>query len=111
MNEANGILSSTEFQILRNAQKSGSYAEVSIGGRKIAFEPKLPGSGFSNHVENGFYLGNEAFKSFEELGKSLLHELYRLKNQSGSLGVDQTRPFTDAAKEFANKASPYLKSN
>jgi hypothetical protein len=109
--EANTILVSTEFQVIKNAYKAGTYAEVTIGGRKIAFEPELPGSGFSNHVENGFYIGKEAFtKSPDELKKTILHELYRLKNQGGSLGVDQAKPTTDAAKNFADKAAPFIKN-
>jgi len=113
--EADAILGAAEFETLRAAQKSGTFAEVTIGGRKIIYEPGLPSSGFTLMGENGFVLGNEAFKSSSELGKTLLHELHRLKNsaipESGLSAGGQAASETNNAYQFAEKASQYLKNN
>jgi RHS repeat-associated protein len=104
--EAKNILNSKEFEMIKDAHNKGIFAEVKIGGRTILYEPDLPSSGISLHGEEGFVIGGEAFtKSPDELGKTILHELYRLFTQgTGQLGVDNTRPYTDAAKKFADKA-------
>jgi RHS repeat-associated protein len=110
--EVNSILASPEFQVIRDANKSGTFAEVSINGRKVLYEPDLPSSGFTLLTEDGFLLGNEAFKSNAELGKSLLQELYRLKygeTLKSGLAVGQNTTETNAAFNFAEKALEYIK--
>ncbi|MFT3676825.1 MAG: RHS repeat-associated core domain-containing protein [Chitinophagaceae bacterium] len=114
VNEANKILAASELQVLKNAHQSGTFAEVTIGGRRVLFEPDLPSSGFTLMGENGFVLGNEAFQSSGELGKTLLQELYRLKNSAvpkfGLTGA-QSSTETNAAFQFAERAASYLKIN
>ena len=57
--------------------------------------------------ENGFLIGNEAFSSTSELGKTVLHEFYRLYTSSSActskmmyayVGIDShkdTHPFSN----------------
>ena len=109
--EAQGILSSSQFATLRAAQQAGQSASVRINGRLIQFEPGLPASGMTMFGENGFLIGREAFRSAGELNRTVLHELFRLRNSassagvSGSLATQETR----AAFEFAERAAGALK--
>ncbi|MGH3974348.1 MAG: DUF4157 domain-containing protein [Pseudonocardiaceae bacterium] len=103
--EAQMILRSKEFTQLRAAQAAGESAEVVIGGRTILYEPGLNASGMTLFGENGFIIGREAFKSGEELTKTLLHELHRLATTAskvegvgGALAAEETA----AAASFAD---------
>jgi len=109
--EAKSILNSKEMNVLKDACERAIPAEVTINGRKVLFEPNLPGSGFTLHGENAFMLGSEAFKrSPDELGKTILHELYRLFTQStGELSIETAKPFTKSAEQFADEAYKELK--
>ena len=110
--EANLILNSKNLSILRTAFEKGISAEVSVGGRTILYEPSLSASGLTLFSENGFVLGREAFVSNSELGKTVLHELYRLTNSvvqtGGATGATITTE-TNAAFQFANKTAEFLK--
>jgi hypothetical protein len=56
--------------------------------------------------ENGFLIGSEAFGSSAELGKTILHELYRLSTSVSSRGVssDLAAREAGAAAGFAERA-------
>ena len=102
--EAGAILNSPQMVTLKTAFEKGISAEVKVGGRTVIYNPEMAASGFTLHGE-GFLLGREAFASSQELGKTVLHELYRLGTQgTGELAVDLTRTYTNAAFEFAEKA-------
>jgi RHS repeat-associated protein len=107
--EASSILNSPQMETLKAAFKNGVSAEVEISGRKVIYSPDMAASGFTLHGE-GFVLGREAFARSQELGKTVLHELYRLETQgTGELAVDLTRTYTNAAFDFAEKASNLFK--
>ena len=62
--------------------------------------------------ENGFVLGKEAFKSKEELIKTLLQEIYRLETSSigktGQATQERITEETNAAHAFAEKAALFF---
>ncbi len=60
--------------------------------------------------ENGFLIGHEAFASGAELGKTVLHELYRLATSASAGGVsrDLATKETKAAASFAERAAGVL---
>ncbi|MBN8641141.1 MAG: hypothetical protein J0L86_04945 [Flavobacteriales bacterium] len=104
--EANNIINSSGMTKLEEAYQNGIAAEVKIGGRTIIYEPDLPASGFTLMEENGFVLGPQAFKTEAELSKTLLQELFRLKNSKvpeKGLSGGQATSETNAAFEFAEQ--------
>jgi hypothetical protein len=111
INEAQGILNSSELAKIQAAHAAGEPVTVTIGGRVIQYEPNLPASGMTMFGENGFLIGREAFTSTQELQKTVLHELYRLTTSqsvagvSGALAAQETK----AASMFANKAVGAIK--
>jgi hypothetical protein len=111
VNESSAILNAKEFTVIRNAYEQGISAEVKIGNRTIQYEPGWTYSeAMTLHGENGFLLGPKAFVSAEETGKTVIHEMYRLFTQkSMSLGVSETKQFTDGALQASNKLYPHLK--
>jgi hypothetical protein len=56
--------------------------------------------------ENGFLIGREAFASQSELGKTVLHELYRLGTSASGSGVSGglATSETAAAFDFSERA-------
>jgi hypothetical protein len=104
--EARGILASSEFQALRAAHEAGESVTVRIAGRLIQYEPGLPASGMTMFGDSGFLIGREAFTSEAELGKTLLHELYRLSttNSAGGASGALVGQETAAAFGFAERA-------
>jgi RHS repeat-associated protein len=110
VSEANSILNSKKFEIIKNAFEKGTSAEVKIGGRLIQYDPNWTYSqAMTLHESNGFLLGPKAFVSSEETGKSLIHELFRLRTQKGiAVGVDNKRELTDGASNTADKLSQHL---
>jgi len=117
VNEATTILNSKEFDIIRNAFKTGTEASVQIGERIVAYNPDMTASAITMHATpfhpgSGFQLGPQAFKTTTELKKTLIQELYRLSSQStGMIDVDLTRPFTDAAFQTAEKLHQFVTGN
>jgi len=87
------------------AYKSGVPTYVSVGGRKILIEPTAPFSGFTNFEGKTFAIGKDAFSSPEELRKTVLHELYRLKTSNVASGLSgaMSTSETNAAFNFAEK--------
>ncbi|HEX8336765.1 MAG TPA: toxin TcdB middle/C-terminal domain-containing protein [Pyrinomonadaceae bacterium] len=106
INEARTILGSAELAKLRAAHAAGQSVEVRIGGRLIQYEPGLNASGMTMFGENGFLIGRGAFVSEAELGKTFLHELYRLGTSASSGGVSASlvKSETEAAFNFAERA-------
>jgi hypothetical protein len=106
IDEARGILGSSELATLRAAHAVGESATVHIGGRVIQYEPGFPYSGMTNFGEGGFVLGRHAFSSSSELGETLLHELHRLLTSASSSGVSASLAAreTAAAASFAKRA-------
>jgi hypothetical protein len=106
INEARNIISSDKFSLLVQAGKLGRAFSVKINGRIIQFEPELRGAGFTLFGENGFLIGSEAFASSNELKRTVLHELFRLKTSKSLNGVSAplASSETATAQNFADKA-------
>jgi hypothetical protein len=106
INEAKGIMNSADFAKIRAAHNAGQSITVIINGRIIQYEPGLNASGMTMFGENGFLIGNEAFSTSSELGKTVLHELHRLNTSSIANGAsaELVAQETQAAFDFANKA-------
>ncbi len=104
--EARGIIDSSQLQKIIDAHNSGVGVTVNINGRLIQYEPDLPASGMTMFGEDGFLIGNEAFISNEELGKTILHELHRLNTSQSTSGVtgDLANNETQNAFNFAERA-------
>jgi filamentous hemagglutinin len=111
INEAQGILNSSELAKIQAAHAAGQPVTVNIGGRLVQYEPGLPASGMTMFGENGFLIGREAFASPQELQQTILHELYRLNTSSSASGVSGALATqeTKAAADFAAKAVKVLK--
>lgn len=109
--EARGIILSAQFANLLTAQKDGEPAMEIINGRLIQYEPGLPASGMTMFGENGFLIGREAFESLQELDRTILHELYRLRNSTSSGGVSGALATqeTEEAFNFAMRAEQVLR--
>jgi len=107
--EANTIYSSKEFGTIEAAFKNQTTASVTINGRIINFNPETPGSSLTMHASpfnegSGFQLGNHAFSSIDELKKTFIRELYRLKTENTNMiGVDVTKQYTQSAESAADK--------
>ncbi|MEM7359644.1 MAG: hypothetical protein AAF431_11150 [Pseudomonadota bacterium] len=102
---------SAQFANLLTAQKDGEPAMEIINGRLIQYEPGLPASGMTMFGENGFLIGREAFESLQELDRTILHELYRLRNSTSSGGVSGALATqeTEEAFNFAMRAEQVLR--
>jgi hypothetical protein len=92
------------------AYESGVATSINVNGRTILVEPSAPTSGFTDFERKTFAIGREAFKSTEELRKTIFHELYRLKTSGVSSGLSGAMATneTNAAASFADKAYKYL---
>ena len=77
------MLGSKKFRDLVKSARKGQDVDVEIGGRLIQARPNssYAFSGFTNFQRKGFTIGPDAFTSEAELKKTVLQELYRLKNQ------------------------------
>jgi len=98
------ILNSSEFESLIQAHKNNKSIEIVINGRTITYDD-APFSGMTYFEKNGFHIGKEAFKDEDEIIKTVLHEMHRLKTSklrgTGSpLVVSQE---TKAAFDYAEK--------
>jgi hypothetical protein len=82
--EARAIYSSEAFGEIRAAHAAGTYAEITVNGTTVVYEPGLSASGMTLFGENGFVLGRGAFASASELAQTIAHESYGLAT-SGSL--------------------------
>jgi hypothetical protein len=104
--EARTIVRSAELAQLEAAHAARRSATVRVGDRLIQYEPDLAASGMTMFGENGFLLGREAFASRAELGKTILHELYRLGTSASAGGVSGqlATSETEAAFRFAERA-------
>jgi hypothetical protein len=109
--EAQMIIKAPQFAQLEAAYHAGRPAIVNIGGRVIQYEPDLRGSGMTFFGEKRFYIGPDAFKSGQELHKTVLHELYRLATSQAASGVSGPLASreSDAAKAFADRGITVLK--
>jgi hypothetical protein len=90
---------------LRAAFAAGGE-ELTIGGRTILVDPDVPVSGMTLFGEDGFIVGREAFASDEELTKTLLHEILRLRTSEsgGGVSAELAATETEAAYSFAERA-------
>lgn len=111
INEAQGIMNSSQLTKIQAAHAAGQPVTVNVGGRLIQYEPGLPASGMTMFGENGFLIGREAFTSPAELQQTILHELHRLTTSSSANGVSGALATqeTKAAADFAAKALKELK--
>jgi hypothetical protein len=87
--QAAALVRSPEFQRLIDAALSGRSCEVAIMGTLIVVEHSLPPGycGMSLFEEKGFVLGPEAFTSTEQLHRTILWELYRLKTHQAEAAI------------------------
>lgn len=106
IDEAVGILSSSQMNTIRQAHGRGESVTVVVNGRTIQYEPDLPASGMTMFGEDGFLIGREAFTNPGELDRTVLHELHRLRTSQSSAGVSGSLATneTQAAFDFANRA-------
>jgi hypothetical protein len=107
--EAQHFFEPTVFQQFKDAFAAGSSFVTNVNGRPVIIEPLAPTSGFTLSGEGGFMLGKEAFKSDEELTKTIYQELYRLNTSEvlggkGAVSGAIARAETDAAFSFAERA-------
>ena len=84
---------------------------MQVDGVTIQYEPGLPASGMTMFGEEGFLLGPDAFSDPDELAKTVLHELHRLRTSASAGGVsaDLASQETKAAFDFAEKASKEIR--
>ncbi len=103
--EAHEILNSTEFKKIVNAHSTKTPVQVEINGRTISYDD-APFSGMTWFEKNGFNIGREAFKSNEELVKTVLHETHRLRTSTlrGTGSAAEVSKETKAAFDFAEKS-------
>ena len=103
--EAFQILNSPQFQNIVEGHKKNETALIEINDRTISYDD-APFSGMTWFEKNGFNIGKEAFKSEEELIKTVLHELHRLTTSKlrGSGNAADVSKETQAAFNFAEKA-------
>jgi len=89
------------------------FLRVVVNGRTIQYQPGLPFSGMTWQEKNGFIISDEAFKSEEELAKTLAHELHRLKTSNalaqGAINGEAATKETEAAHLFAERAGKKVK--
>lgn len=103
--EAYQILNSVKFKQITEAHTNNKPALIEINERTISYDD-APFSGMTWFEKNGFNVGREAFKSHEELIKTVLHELHRLTTSKlrGSGNAKDVAKETKAAFDFAEKA-------
>jgi hypothetical protein len=108
--EAKELLGSPAFTKLRAAHAAAKSVTVKVGRVTIQYEPGLPASGMTMFGEQGFLIGPDAFSSALEVGKTILHELHRLRTSASIEGVsgDLAAQETKAAFEFAERAAKEL---
>jgi hypothetical protein len=103
--EAHEILNSTEFKKIVNGHSTKTPIQIEINGRTISYDD-APFSGMTWFEKNGFNIGREAFKSEEELVKTVLHETHRLRTSTlrGTGTATEVSKETKAAFDFAEKS-------
>jgi hypothetical protein len=97
---------------LKASFAEGKTAEFLVGKYRVIVEPVHRGSGLTmfrtaEFADEGFLLGREAFISEEELIKTALHEIYRLRVQTGivqSTGTQHAAQLAQEAVDFSNRA-------
>jgi hypothetical protein len=101
--ESHQILNSSEFKKITDGFANKTPVQIEINGRTISYDD-APFSGMTWFEKNGFNLGREAFVSEEELIKTVLHEMHRLKTSTlrGTGSAAQVSQETKAAFDFAN---------
>jgi hypothetical protein len=107
VSETSTILKSAELGKIRAAHQTGEIVEVSVGGRTILYQPHIKEAGLSLFGENGFVIGNGAFKSEAELTKTILHELHRLNTSTSKItgvSAELAASETKGTAQFAEKA-------
>ncbi|AEW00281.1 hypothetical protein A4D02_23420 [Niastella koreensis] len=111
LKQTKSILNSKEFEIIKNAHEKGISAEVKINGGTVLYDPEFTyGEAMTLHSEGGFMLGPKAFTAPGGVERTVLWEVTRLKTQNtGSLGADQTKGFTQSAEQTSEKLLPLLK--
>jgi len=104
--EARTIMVSSEMAAIREAHAAGKAVSVQIGERIVQYEPRLAASGMTAFGENGFVIGREAFANVDELGKTVLHELHRLRTTASASGFSGklAKEETQATFNFAERA-------
>lgn len=102
--ESHQILNSSEFEKITNGFANKTPIQVEINGRTISYDD-APFSGMTWFEKNGFNIGREAFKDEEELIKTVLHEMHRLRTSTlrGSGSASEVTKETKAAFDFAEK--------
>lgn len=108
--ESHEILNSFEFEKITNGFNNKTPVQIEINGRTISYDD-APFSGMTWFEKNGFNIGREAFISEEELIKTVLHEMHRLKTSvlRGSGSASEVTRETQAAFDFAEMAYELFK--
>ena len=108
--DAYDILASSQMQTLIEAYEGGYAAEVTINGYLIQYDPGIPGriAGMTNFGGGGFALSDGAFSSKEELAKTVLQEVFRIRTSSvreeGGLDAVVAATETRSTKAFVKRA-------
>ena len=104
------ILNNENFDKIINAFKNNKSIEIEINGRTITYDD-APFSGLTNFEKNGFHIGKEAFKDEDEIVKTVLHEMHRLKTSKlrGSGNAIEVAQETKAAFDYAEKGIELFK--
>ncbi len=109
LSDARNVFKSPLLRQIREAFAHDSEAKVQIGWVYIQFEPDIPAgacSAITDFQGNGFTIGRDAFKSDQEFRKTLLHEIYRLRQSARApveAGHELVRSETRAAFDFADR--------
>lgn len=108
--ESYDILNNENFDKIINAFKKNQSVEIEINGRVITYDD-APFSGLTNFEKNGFHIGREAFKDDDEIIKTVLHEMHRLKTSKlrGSGNAADVAQETKAAFDYAEKGIDLFK--
>lgn len=85
-----------------------------VRGRVIVYEPNLPAriSGMTLFQEGAFVLGPRAFLSEDEMRRTMLHELFRLRSGQAGSGASggEVGEQTMEAHAFAERAASALQA-
>jgi hypothetical protein len=85
---------------------------VNVAGYRIQYDPGISAkvSGMTDGM-GGFFIGPKGFSSPEELKKTLLQELYRLRTskKADGVGSDIAKSETKDSSSFAEKFHELLK--
>lgn len=113
VNQSKSILNSKSFATIRTAYEKGLSAEVDINGTKVLYNPEWTYSeAMTLQQEGGFMLGPKAFTAKGGIEQTVAWEVTRLNTQNtGSLGVDQTKSFTQSAQQMSEKLLPHIKKH